>query len=428
MEVFDELDPEMDYAWMEEGCPMGELDERMDVGFSTMDLRTGQPIGGRASLSQHVGQIDHVGAWSAEWQDGPPSDEELTPIIHLSRVREEQLRWLWPGRLPLGKITILDGDPGLGKSLLALDLIARVTMGAPMPDGTLGVRGGAVLLSAEDGLGDTVVPRLRAAGLGGDELERVVAVNFVPTDDYDDTLESYRPLALPHDLTWLAAAISRVGARILVIDPLMAYLDGKVNSWRDQDVRAALTPLARLAQSHGLAVLVLRHLNKSMGSRAIYRGGGSIGLIGAARSGWLAAKDPADPEHSRVLAMNKSNLGPPLPSLRYRIEAADGQPHVAWQGKCDLSADALVSTPIEPRAPSARQAEARDWLTAALAQGPQPSAQLLADATAAGISPQVLREARLGLKLAVRREGFGADARSFWALPEDPTQADAAQA
>jgi RecA-family ATPase len=176
-------------------------------------------------------------------------------------VEGRALCWLWPGRIPLGTLTLLDGDPGLGKSLLALDLVARVTRGAAMPDGDAGgpegavdgagggaegaVEGGAVLLSAEDDLAATVRPRLRAAGA---DLQRVLAVQTVLTYDTATGQEVERGFALPGDSPLLEAAIGEVEAKLVVIDPLMAYLDGRVNSWRDQDVRAALAPLARLAR------------------------------------------------------------------------------------------------------------------------------------------------------------------------------------
>jgi hypothetical protein len=227
----------------------------------------------------------------------PEWNERHLRTVPLALVEETALRWLWPGRIPLGTITLLDGDPGLGKSLLALDLVARVTRGAAMPDGgdTLAgavegvVDGGAVLLSAEDDLAATVRPRLDAAGA---DLQRVLAVQTVLTYDTAMGQEVERGFALPGDVPLLVAAIGEVDAKLVVIDPLMAYLDGRVNSWRDQDVRAALAPLARLAERTGVAVVILRHLTKGGSTNALYRGGGSIGIIGAARSGLLVARAP----------------------------------------------------------------------------------------------------------------------------------------
>jgi hypothetical protein len=360
-------------------------------------------------------------------------NERHLRTVPLWLVKETALRWLWPGRIPLGTITLLDGDPGLGKSLLALDLVARVTRGAAMPDasgsagsegteGTEGaagsVDGGAVLLSAEDDLAATVRPRLDAAGA---DLQRVLAVQTVLTYDQATGREVERGFALPGDIPLLAAAIGEVEAKLVVIDPLMAYLDARVNSWRDQDVRGALAPLARLAQQTGVAVVILRHLTKGSGTNALYRGGGSIGIIGAARSGLLIARSPDDPEHERILASSKSNLGPPLPALRYRIApwTPEGDvPVVEWLGPCDYTTATLLGDAVAGDVPGAGRTSAVDeaaaWLRAQLAAGPRPAAELLAEARVEGFSDWALRRARERLAVRVRHAGFGRSASWVW--------------
>jgi AAA domain len=184
-------------------------------------------------------------------------------------------------------------------------------------------------------------------------------------------------------------------ARLVVIDPLMAFLDPSVNSFRDQDARLTLSPLAQLAQETGAAVLILRHLNKSAGGNALYRGGGSIGFIGAVRSGLVAAKDPDDPKHRRVLASSKSNLGPPLPALRYRLVVEEGQtqPRVEWLGTCDYTADALLAANAEEQ-PAGAVEEAIEWLEEQLASGPRRGTEIKQLAAQAGIKEITLRRAR----------------------------------
>jgi AAA domain/Bifunctional DNA primase/polymerase, N-terminal len=355
--------------------------------------------------------------------------------IPLWLVEETALCWLWPGRIPLGTITLLDGDPGLGKSLVTLDLVARVTRGAAMPDGggdaTSGaagiVDGGAVLLSAEDDLAATVRPRLHAAGA---DVQRVLAVQTVLAYDAATGQDYERGFALPGDIPLLAAAIGAVEAKLLVIDPLMAYLDGRVNSWRDQDVRAALAPLARLAEQTGVAVVILRHLTKGGSTNALYRGGGSIGIIGAARSGLLVARAPEEPEHERILASSKSNLGPPLPALRYRIapRTPDGDvPAVEWLGPCDYTAATLLgdggdTMSGEAGTTSGRTTavdEAAGWLRAQLAAGPRPAAELLAEARERGWSEKTMYAARHRLHVGMRHVGFGPASEWFWMPPAD---------
>src|ERR687890_334782 len=211
----------------------------------------------------------------------------------LSEVEPEQVEWLWPGRLPLGKLSVLDGDPGLGKSVLTLDVAARVSAGLELPDGQRCEPAGVVLLSAEDGLADTVRPRLDAAGA---DTQRVVALSSVPDG------KTERSLSIPEDLPALERAIRRVEASLVVVDPVMAFLSGNTNSHKDQDVRRALAPLAKLAERTGAAILIVRHLNKASGGETTHRGGGSIGIIGAARSGLVVAEDPEDPEWRGLFA------------------------------------------------------------------------------------------------------------------------------
>jgi hypothetical protein len=344
-----------------------------------------------------------------------------------SALEPTQVSWLWDGRIPLGAITLLDGDPGLGKSLLTLDLAARVSTGRPMPDGSPGVVGGegagVALLSAEDDVTATILPRLVAAGA---DMDRVEIVRGVTALREETGQEQRRPFLLPLDIPVLEEIIQRVGARLVVIDPLMAYLDGRVNSWRDQDVRATLAPLADLAERTGTAILILRHLNKATGMSAIYRGGGSIGIIGAARSGLLVVKHPDDPEHERALASTKSNLGPPMPALRYRLTTRPENPsvpYVDWQGECELSAEELLAASQGGKdsrdgvTPS-KIAAAAAWLSVALADGPRPATELEREARAVGISGASLRRGREELGLLIDKIGYGRGAYSAWRLPD----------
>jgi AAA domain-containing protein len=198
-------------------------------------------------------------------------------VVRLADVQPERVEWLWPGRVPAGMITLLDGDPALGKSTITIDLAARVTTGAPMPlttadDSKPGIIGDVVILTAEDHLGATVRPRLDAAG--GDARRVHVLTGIARAADPD------APIVLPTDVAELETVIRDNKARLVVIDPLMAFLGADIDSYRDQDVRRALAPLAKVAAATGAAIIIVRHLRKSAGA-ALYRGGGSIGIIGA---------------------------------------------------------------------------------------------------------------------------------------------------
>lgn len=322
----------------------------------------------------------------------------------LSEVEPEEVRWLWPGRVPLGKLTVLDGDPGLGKSALTVDMAARVTAGRRWPDGAPCESGGVVLLNAEDGPADTIRPRLDAAG--GD-ASRVLDLTTVPDGDGE------RLVSIPEDLDKLQSAIDRVGARLVVTDPFMAFLGGWVNAHKDQDVRRALAPLARLADATGAAVVIVRHLNKSVGGNSLYRGGGSVGIVGAARSGLIVAKHPENDE-LRVIASLKSNLSRPAPSLVFGLEEApSGAVRVAYKGESTHSADTLLSAPTDPEERSALD-EATEFLQDALGRGPMHSKSVKKEAYDADIRERTLKRAKAALGVRSVKEGDGSWS---WHLP-----------
>ncbi len=331
--------------------------------------------------------------------------------ILLSDVEEETIEWLWDGRIPRGKITVLDGDPGLGKSAFTTDLAARVTVGREYPDGTECEPGGVVLLNAEDGLADTIKPRLVAAG--GDP-SKVLALAEIP-DEREP--EHDRVLSMPEDLYVLEEGIERVGAVLVIIDPLMAFLGGDTNAHKDQDVRRALARLKSLAERTGAAILLVRHLNKLQGGNPLYRGGGSIGIIGAARMGMVIAADPNDPEERRrVLAGSKENIAERAPSLSFQIatSAVNGAARVEWLGGSELGAKDLLKAPMEDEEKTALE-EAMDFLEKELARGPVAAKNLKKDARENGVSEKTLYRAKTTLKVKSDKEVYG----WTWSLPDD---------
>jgi hypothetical protein len=306
------------------------------------------------------------------------------PLVALSQVTPERLHWLSPGRLAAGKITILDGDPGLGKSTLLCEFAARISRGDPLPGGEPAPPRPVVLMSAEDDLYDTIRPRIDAAG--GD-ARRVIA--------FSTLLSAGTPVAIPDDVRILEKIIAPTNAALLVIDPLAAFLSPRHNVNSDQAVRQAFHSLKGLAERTGAAIVAVRHLNKSMSGNPLYRGGGSIGIIGAARCGLLLAADPDDPER-RILASTKGNLGRPPPSLVFRLVAPPGS-HVArvvWDGESQWQGDQLLRESISGIAPRSLLAEAQEWLRAALADGPRPAREVLREAGEAGIGRNLLYAAR----------------------------------
>jgi hypothetical protein len=243
----------------------------------------------------------------------------------------------------------------VGKSLVSIDLAARLSRGGPLPDGApLDRPLTSLFLSAEDGDEDTVRPRLEAAGA---DLGRVVLAGG----------PGGRAARLPDDLPALEELVAGLGVDFVVIDPLMAFLPPKVAANLDQCVRLALTPLAVLAARTRCAVLLIRHLTKLASARAVYRGQGSVGIVGACRAGLLLAPHPDDPA-VRVLAVTKSNLGPRPSALGLRVRDGGGACEVVeWTGPVELTADEACRAPARLRAKD----RATDWLRQELASGPR---------------------------------------------------------
>jgi hypothetical protein len=333
-------------------------------------------------------------------------------VTCLADVQPETVAWLWSGWFPLGKMSILDGDPALGKSTVTLDLTARVSTGAPMPDGSPGVSGAVVLMSCEDGLADTIAPRLEAAGA---DRSRVHAFTMAGADGVE------RLPTLPDDLAELERVVRETGAVLVVVDPLVAFLGSETDAHRDQDVRRALAPLAALAERTGAAVVGIRHLNKMAGGPSIYRGGGSIAFTGAARAVHLVARDPDDSD-ARIMAPVKSNLGPKPGAMRYRLESRGAVARVAWLGTCDADADALVALP-KPGNREDRKAmdEARDFLVSVLEAGPKPAREVLKEGKRAGLAADTLKRAKRTMGVKPKLSGFGG--AWTWELPESQSAA-----
>lgn len=234
----------------------------------------------------------------------------------------------------------------MSKSLLAIDIAARVSTGRPMPDDIPGKQGNVILIAPEDGAADTIKPRMEAAG--GD-LSKVHLLNTVESLDVKDVknVNLYqRPFSLSHHLFELERTIKQRKAILVVLDPLTAVLGHNIDSSRDQGIREIFTPLAQLAERTNCAILIIRHLKKGTSDNLLYRGAGSIGIIAAARSGLIITYDPAD-EKKRVLATTKNNLCEPANNLSYQVvQNENGVPYTKWLGEIDLDISTLLGPGI----------------------------------------------------------------------------------
>ena len=306
--------------------------------------------------------------------------------------------WLWPGYIPIGALTVIDGFPGTGKSTVTCDLAARVSAGQPMPGQDKSIEVASVLiLSAEDDAARTIRPRLRAAGA---DLDRIHAVGR------DEVC------AIPNQIDRLAAMVRDTQPKLLILDPITSYLSTNANA--DQPVRKALQPLAELAREAEVAVLLIRHLNKTGGVNPLLRGAGSIGIIGLCRSGLAVIDNPVDPA-ARVLAPTKNNLGPESPSWDFQFGAAtNGAARIEWHRHSRYSAAELLETPGRDR-PAVE--EAVRFLVPLLFEEMILAREVIRLTTAQGISRSTLKRAKQLLGIESIRKGFGRRSMIYWRLP-----------
>lgn len=329
-------------------------------------------------------------------------------VTRFSEMESLPVDWLWLGWIPLGMLSVFDGDPGLGKSTLLTDLAARLSRGDVMPDGSPGPEAsGVVLLSAEDSLDRVIRPRLIAAGA---DVARVATVQL---PDGEGGLRD--PTLAREDLAEVESEMKKLGAKLLILDPLTSFLPRGMNSCRDQDMRRGLRRLSDLAQRTGAAVVVVRHLNKGKGGNALYRGGGSIGIIAAARAGLMLTRDPSDHD-ARVLATTKANLAPAPVGLRLRLvsDAPESAPRVSWEGESDQTAASLLADGGERSAVD----DAVDLLREVLSAGPVPSLEVMREAKEVGVSWASVKCAKRRLGGPAVKTGGG----WVWTLPGQDVQ------
>jgi len=336
----------------------------------------------------------------------PGLTDSAPVLVNLASVKAEPVEWLWPGRIPRGKLALIIGEPGDGKTMTLCDVTARVTRGIGWPDGGDSTEGHAIILTAEDGIADTLRPRIDRHG--GDAAH-VDILRGVRLDGAEIAFN------LERDLPALEHAITSTGSVIVGIDPLSAYL-GSRDSYKDSEIRGILGPLAALAERTRVAVVGILHLTKAAQRRLLNRAQGSIAFVAAARVVLSVGQDPNVPGR-RLLVSIKNNLGPQAPALAFRI-TEDG---LRWDAEPVVgSADALLAQDEAPtRSESKEREQAAEFLRQLLNGGPVASKQVEADAKANGIAQRTLWRAKSDLGILAERgkSQEGKPAAWYWMLP-----------
>lgn len=351
----------------------------------------------------------------------PEQPKSTLKLLRADTVKIEPIRWIWPGFLASGKLHILGGAPGVGKSTVAVMFAAHVTTGAGWPDGHVSTPGSVIAWSGEDDPADTLVPRLIAAGA---DLRKIHFIERVAVEGAGN-----RPFLPAIDLPLLEEQIKAIGgAKLLIVDPIVSAITG--DSHKNSEVRQSLQPLADLAVKHGIAVLGITHFSKNSSGREPHeRITGSIAFTAFARIVLICSKQRDDDE--RIFCRAKSNIGLDEGGWKYSLAQKVLPCHselvasgVQWGGRVEGSAREILAAAEAPDRDADNVgdaiAAATKFLLDVLGDGEEISAEsVVAEAEANGISERTLNRAKAALKVKVIRKGFGKNGNFLWSLPTE---------
>lgn len=340
-------------------------------------------------------------------------------------IKIKPIDWLWKNRFAKGKLSMIAGEPGLGKSQVLASMTAFITTGAIWPDGEKCEKGNAIILSAEDDAADTIVPRLMAAGADLscvriiDNVKKAVSVHN----------EGLSQFSLDCDLKALENLIVETGnIQAIFIDPIASYLGTRIDDHKNAAVRSILTPLSKLAEKYGIAIICVTHLNKCESQKAINRMIGSIGFVAAARAAFAVIRDKDDKD-KRLFIPIKNNIGNDQTGIAFHIESYDLENNIKtsrikWSNEViNEVADELLCAKPDREGKSALD-EAKEFLYEAVKDGKRLATDIFAQAENEHMSEKTLTRAKRDLGIKSEREGFGSGSKVFWRLPdsrENPT-------
>jgi len=333
---------------------------------------------------------------------------------NMGTVTAKDVPWLWPGRVPLGMLTIIAGAPGTAKSFVSLYLAGRITTGGIWPDvGKSAPEGTVILLAAEDSTEYTIRKRLDLLGADATKVEKIEMVATVDGNDEQH-------FSLSDDLKELEVMVRKTGAKLVIIDPLNSYLGGKQDGFKDVEVRRVLDPLKELAERLGIAVVLLMHTKKGLEDEIIYGIGGSVAFPAVARSIFFCTRDPETPGRF-YFTHPKINISVEMPPLSYTISAETG---VVWgTDPIRLTArEILAKQHAKPGPKQTARKEAKQWLVEFLMDGPKTGGW--AAASALGLKEKTVRRALedLCVKVDPIREENGRITGYTWAMAPLPDE------
>lgn len=318
---------------------------------------------------------------------------ENTVCDYYANIKAKPVEWLWYPYIPFGKITVIQGDPGEGKSTVALDLVSRLTRGLPMPDGyPISKLSVAIYQCAEDGMADTIKPRLVQAGADCDK------VAYIIDDDIILTLEDGR----------IESSIRETGARLFIVDPLQAFIPSDIDIQNATKMRSILRRLANTAERTKCAVILIGHMNKDSSAKNLYRGLGSIDIAAIARSVLMIARDAEQPG-VRYMYPVKSSLAPEGSTMAFSFRDRGG---IEWHGKYDVTPPVFDSgTTVK----TSKRVKARAELVHLLENGARPAREIFDALAELGVGSRTVEKVKQEMQIVAYRSGKC----WLWKLPEN---------